>query len=169
MQTAQPAIPVAGRTCGDCAMCCKLGTIAEVNKKDGEWCQHCSTRQHCDIYETRPQVCRDYYCQYMLSDLSEEWRPTTAKLMVSVMNSGAVSITVDPARPDAWKKEPYYSFIRRWATQRQTLVLVGTRVYAVYDDRIDDLGVLDDEHEMAPVDENGRKRLARVRKDRNRL
>lgn len=154
MQPTDPIIPVSGRSCGDCAMCCKLGTIQEVNKKDGEWCQHCSTRTRCDIYDTRPNVCRSYYCYYMLSDLSEDWRPTKAKLMVSAMADGAVYISVDPSRPDAWKKEPYYSMIRQWSKEAsRVVVLVGLKAIAVYPDRIDELGMLDDHHTLAVVNE----------------
>jgi hypothetical protein len=142
MATPQPVIPVAGRSCGDCAMCCKLGTIQEVNKPDGQWCQHCSTRTKCDIYATRPAVCADYYCVYMLGDLSEDWRPTKSKLMVSAMLDGSLTISVDASRPDAWKKEPYFSLIRQWSGQRPVKVFVGLHGFVVRPDGIDDLGIL---------------------------
>lgn len=135
-------IPVQGRSCEGCAMCCKLGAIAEVNKPDGEWCTHCTSRTGCDIYDTRPAVCRDYYCFYMLSDLSEDWRPTKAKLMVSLMRNGSVYISVDRTRPDAWKHEPYFSMIKQWSGERRLIVMVGLMAYGVYPDRIDKLGML---------------------------
>jgi uncharacterized protein len=155
MQTNEqiPVIPVVGRSCGTCSMCCKLGTVAEVDKPDGQWCQYCTTKKQCDIYESRPNVCRTYYCYYMLSDLGEEWKPSTAKLMVSAMANGSACITVDPDRPDAWKKEPYFSRIRQWSTQTQIIVFVGLHVIAVYPDRIDELGSLDGEHSIIWVDE----------------
>lgn len=148
-----PPIPVAGRSCEGCAMCCKLGAIKEVEKKDGEWCQHCSTRQRCDIYTTRPEVCRTYFCYYMLSTLGEEWRPTKCKFMISMMINGSVQVSVDPARPDAWKKEPYFSSMRQWAAQRRVVVLVGLHAFAVYPDRIDDLGMLGDDYFLAEKSE----------------
>lgn len=148
-----PVIPVAGRSCEGCAMCCKLGSIKEVGKPDGQWCQHCSTRTRCDIYETRPGVCRSYYCYYMLSTMGEEWRPTTSKLMVSMLPNNLVYVSVDPSRPDAWKKEPYYSSIRQWPPKMRVVVLVGLHIYAVYHDRIDDLGMLDDDHMLGAVSE----------------
>ncbi len=164
-----PPIPVAGRQCGDCAMCCKLGSIKEVNKPDGQWCQHCSTRKGCDIYETRPEVCRTYYCYYMLSTLNEDWRPTTCKFMVSIMQGNLVYVTVDPSRPDAWKKEPYYSSIRNWATKKRVVVLIGLQALAVYPDRTDDLGRLEDGYFLTAVNEQTPtgivQRTVRVHKD----
>lgn len=148
-----PHIPVPGRSCGDCAMCCKLGAIKEVEKPDGEWCQHCSTRTRCDIYEARPEVCRSYFCYYMLSTLGEEWRPTKCKFMISMMLNGSVQVSVDPSRPDAWKKEPYFSSMRQWSTQARVVVLVGLHAFAIYQDRIDDLGMLSDDHFLTVTDE----------------
>jgi hypothetical protein len=123
-------------------MCCKLGAIAEVNKPDGKWCQHCSTRTKCDIYDMRPNVCRDYFCVYMLTDLPEEWRPTTAKFMISNMPNAVVHISVDHTRPDAWRREPYLSRFKLWAQKNRVVILVGLHIYAVYPDRIDDLGLV---------------------------
>ncbi len=149
-----PVIPVAGRNCGDCAMCCKLGEIKEVGKPDGKWCQHCTTRRHCDIYDTRPTVCRTYYCFFMLSDLPEEWRPSTSRFMVSQMQNNLVYISVDPARPDAWKKEPYHARIRHWSAKARVVVLVGLHALAIYPDRVDDLGMMDEGYFLTTVDEN---------------
>ena len=149
-----PVIPIAGRSCEGCAMCCKLGAIAEVNKPDGQWCTHCTTRQSCDIYDTRPKVCRTYYCYYMLSELPEEWRPTTSKLMVSLMVGNLIYISVDPSRPDAWKKEPYFSMIRHWSSQARVVILVGLHATAIYPDNIVELGLVDDDHLLAEYNEN---------------
>jgi len=149
----KPVIPVAGRSCEGCAMCCKLGTIQEVDKPDGQWCKHCSTRKRCDIYETRPGVCRSYYCYYMLSTMGEEWRPTTANLMVSLLIGNVVYVSVDPLWPEAWKKEPYFSSIRNWSLKVRVVVLIGLHALAIYPDRIDDLGLLTEGYFLAEVTE----------------
>lgn len=146
-------IPVEGRACGDCAMCCKLGAIAEVNKPDGEWCTHCSSHMACDIYESRPEVCRVYYCYFMLSMLGEEWRPTTAKFMLSMMQDGALYVSVDRARPDAWRKEPYFTNIKHWSKTRRVVVLVGVKAIAVYPDRIETLGNLENGYALTTREE----------------
>ena len=153
MATTLPIIPVAGRSCEGCAMCCKLGTIEEVGKPDGQWCKHCSTRVKCDIYETRPFVCRDYYCAYMLSDLSEDWRPTKSKLMVSSMYDGSIYVMVDPSRPDAWKQAPYHSLIVKWSEQRRVLVFVGLKATAVYPTHVEELGMIDEKYALRVIEE----------------
>ena len=52
---------------------------------------------------------------------------------------------VNPARPNAWREEPYYSHIKRWAAaavaQRgQVIVWQGRSTIAVLPDRDKDLG-----------------------------
>ena len=63
-------------------------------------------------------------------------------------------ISVDASRPDAWKKEPYFSMIRQWSKEApRVLVLVGTRAIAVYPESIEELGIVDDRHGLAVVQE----------------
>lgn len=147
-------IPVEGRACGDCAMCCKLFPIAALDKKEGEWCKFCSTRKGCDAYDTRPTACRTYMCYYMLSTLGEEWRPTTAKFTVSSLENGTLAvISCDPARPDAWRKEPYLSSFKRWAEHLNVYVQINRQMYAIFPDHIDDLGHVSTEEVIATVTE----------------
>ena len=51
---------------------------------------------------------------------------------------------VDPARPNAWRQEPYYSQIKRWAAavaqRAQVIVWQGRSTIAVLPDRDQDLG-----------------------------
>ena len=54
---------------------------------------------------------------------------------------------VDAQRPDAWKREPYYSRFKVWsegalASNGQVLILVGQRCIVVLPDRDVDLGVV---------------------------
>lgn len=148
----QPVIPVAGRSCEGCAMCCKLSSIDDVNTKAGEWCQHCSTRKCCDIYESRPNVCRAYYCYYMLSTLGEEWHPMTSKIMLTALPDLMI-VSVDPARPDAWRKEPYFKNLQEWSKQMRVQVSIKQYTYAIYPDHIDDLGIVDEDHFVASIEE----------------
>jgi hypothetical protein len=53
---------------------------------------------------------------------------------------------VDPQRPDAWRREPYYSkfkeMARRSAASRLVvMVFIGVRAWAIYPDRDVDLGL----------------------------
>ena len=52
--------------CLDCNMCCKLPEIPSVNKKSYSWCKNCKIGEGCNIYETRPQKCKEFVCLYVM-------------------------------------------------------------------------------------------------------
>jgi hypothetical protein len=70
-----PAIPA--RACGDCVACCQVLNIdeRELVKPADQMCVHC-TSQGCGIYESRPQVCRDWDCVWRrIESMPLETRP----------------------------------------------------------------------------------------------
>jgi hypothetical protein len=140
---------VAGRGCGDCAFCCKLLLVRTLNKPPGKWCEFCSTKQGCDIWPTRPNECRDYYCEYLKQDwIGEEWYPLKSRMIIALMNKGEkLVINVDPQRPDAWRKEPYYSTIKRWAagaanTGRNVVIQIGQHFHVIFPNHDQDMGMV---------------------------
>ncbi len=151
-----------GRTCGECALCCKIPVIPELNKPYNTWCTHCIDKTSCSIHQSRPQRCRDFNCYFLGSALGEEWRPSKCRMILAAHPDRMV-IMVDPARPDAWRKEPYYGFILNWAAQTTVYAMVGSKTYAVFPDHIDDLGEVTDEHQILITEEitpNGPRRCA---------
>ena len=54
-----------GKSCGPCTMCCSALEIAELKKPAGRLCGDCRLRGGCAIYAARPQVCRDYECEWL--------------------------------------------------------------------------------------------------------
>jgi hypothetical protein len=121
---------VPGRSCGDCSMCCKIPRIDEVEKPQGVWCRHCApARGGCTIYETRPSVCRDYFCGWLLSsDMGPEWQPSICKMMINFEKDLVrISVHVDPAYPTAWRREPYYSRFKQWSAR-----FAGQKVIVVF-------------------------------------
>ena len=73
---------------------------------------------------------------------------------------------VDPARPDAWRKEPYFGNIRHWSTQTQVHVMVGTTTFVVFPDHVDDIGDVTEEHKILtltePTPDGPRQRAIRI-------
>jgi len=143
-----PAI-IPGRNCNGCALCCKLPNIPALNKPADQWCNFCSTRKQCDAYDTRPQECADFHCMYLTSaQVGEEWKPLKSRmLLISGEDGKRLTMIVDPARPDAWKQEPYYSQLKAWArfgekNGTHILVSVNRRVFVIYGNRDVDLGVI---------------------------
>ena len=56
--------PAPGKTCGPCTMCCSALEIPELKKPAGPACEHCASGG-CAIYASRPQVCRDFECDWL--------------------------------------------------------------------------------------------------------
>ena len=77
---------VAGRNCGSCTACCTVKAIAAPGliKAPGVTCGHCD-KSGCTVYETRPAVCRDYFCGYIATDwLSDRQRPDRSGVMIDL-------------------------------------------------------------------------------------
>ena len=69
----------AGKSCGDCGLCCKLMGVTALAKPQGKWCPHFSRRAGCKIYEDRPHDCREFICYWLHApNLGDEWRPDRA-------------------------------------------------------------------------------------------
>ena len=107
---------VEGRRCGTCTLCCKLFDNRALDKPQFEWCKHCDIGQGCKIYDSRPQECADFVCSYLTDpSLGEEWFPSKSKIVVTHEAGALIGVHVDPGRPDAWRREPYYSQVMAWA------------------------------------------------------
>ncbi len=139
-------------SCGECGMCCKLLAIEALDKPAGAWCGH--FRRGCSIYADRPPACAGFHCVWLKSErLGPEWRPDRAKfVMYTERDDRRLNVIVDPAHPLAWKREPYYGFIKRMS-QRVTdgyelLVCVGERRIVVFPHEDIDLGVVKPEHKV---------------------
>lgn len=77
---------VAGRECGDCAVCCevlKIDTPA-LGKPAGTPCRH-STGHGCGIHATRPEICRAWFCGWRrTAAMPHDARPDLSGLLVSL-------------------------------------------------------------------------------------
>ena len=95
-----PAMQVIeGRSCGTCSICCKVMQVDELEKPQGVWCRHCTPgRGGCSIHATRPAVCRDFFCGWLISSaLGAEWQPSTCKMLINFeTNRLRLTIHVDP-------------------------------------------------------------------------
>jgi hypothetical protein len=125
---------VQDRGCGGCTMCCKLLSVEELETPPLSWCPHCITTAGCGIYADRPTECRQFYCEYLLdAGMGEHWKPSRCKMVVVLEEHvNELVIHTDPARPHAWRREPFHSDIRSWA---RTAARKGMRVVVWENDR----------------------------------
>ena len=150
---------VLDRGCGGCTLCCKVMEVPEIDKPAGAWCPSCKVGEGCGIYATRPGNCRTFACGFLHDPgLDERWRPSNARfLLVILAPEVRVTAYVDSQRPDAWRREPYLSTLRRWsrtAIAHHGLIdiFIAGRSIIVLPDREVDIGTVQpDEKAMAYV------------------
>jgi hypothetical protein len=126
--------------------------VSDLSKPRGQWCQHCDIGVGCTIYADRPRLCAGFYCGYLtLPDLSEEWWPAKAKIVLAREEApDRLAVHVDPGRPNAWRSEPFFSTLKQYASllariDAQLIVYIGSRVVVILPDREVDLGVVEDD------------------------
>jgi hypothetical protein len=77
--------------------------------------------------------------------------PPRAKIVVVLSSDGnRIVARVDPERPGAWKRPPYYGKLKEWARRAvgcggQVLVCVGKRTFVIFPDRDIDVGEVEDD------------------------
>lgn len=79
---------VPNRECGECTICCKVLVIDEpdLQKLPGITCPNCKAGAGCQIYDTRPAVCRGFFCGWrVLPELREDWRPDRSGIIIRMM------------------------------------------------------------------------------------
>jgi hypothetical protein len=126
--------------------------VTEIEKPKGVWCEYCEVGTGCQIYQSRPHSCKEFHCAFLiLNILTEAWRPSKCKIVVAAELDGKrLAAHVDPSRPNAWKAEPYYGQLKRWARlavqkRHQVLVYIGRRAIAILPGQDVDLGVIGDD------------------------
>ncbi len=62
--------------CLKCGTCCTAPDIAALGKPLGERCSHLDENLCCGIYETRPEVCRNYRPDWLCREVAA---PTLAE------------------------------------------------------------------------------------------
>ena len=79
-------MPVRSRECGECNICCSALLIDDppVKKLPNVLCEHwCGG---CDIYDSRPNTCREFLCGWRQSaTFAESWRPDRSNVLVRVL------------------------------------------------------------------------------------
>ncbi len=136
-----------GRACGTCTMCCKLPRIPVLNKPAGVWCEFCTPSVGCNAYDTRPQMCRDFFCRWIEdAAIPDYWKPETSKIILTLFpGTGFLYAQVDTSRPDAWRAPRLLTDLKRWSsellkTRRHVIVFVDDNATLIMPDQAVPMG-----------------------------
>jgi hypothetical protein len=72
------------------------------------------------------------------AELGEEWKPDHSKIvLVAELEGNRIAAHVDPQRPDAWRREPYYSRFKEWAESAvpyrgQVVACIGRHMHMIF-------------------------------------
>jgi uncharacterized protein len=128
--------PAPGKSCGPCTMCCAALEIAELKKPAGPLCQHCRLGAGCSIYADRPQICRDYECEWLTRrDLGRPLRPDlVGAILMEDADSDEYWAVCGPEKPMAWRHPLVFAHLVAAAKEGRTVVakagLQSWRIFA---------------------------------------
>lgn len=114
------------KDCDRCALCCKLLEIPGL-AAPGAWCPHAKPGQKggcCNIHAQRPQICSGWHCFWKAESWPDWLRPDRCKVIFEALPGvGTILISVEPSRPNAWKKKEIVKVIEKLRKKDRPLVL----------------------------------------------
>lgn len=122
-------------SCGECTLCCKLYAIPAINKPEHKWCKDCTPGKGCNIYETRPEVCKEYQCLWLafMSKDNPELRPDKIGMVFQESGIPAIGLVCHVDTPDAHNTPSGQKMIQAVMRLQKILLIVykgnGHRIY----------------------------------------
>ncbi|MCB1533542.1 MAG: hypothetical protein KDJ44_02155 [Rhodoblastus sp.] len=129
------AIP--GKSCGPCTMCCSALEIDHFKKPMGVTCEFCVKGGGCNTYATRPQVCRDFECDWMMErDLPATLRPDkVGTILMEDPDNEDYQAVCEPTKPMAWRHPLVFKHLVAQAKAGRTVIAKsGLRAWRIYPD-----------------------------------
>jgi len=130
-------LDIPGKACGSCSFCCKVLEIDEFKKKAGATCKHCVSSGGCSIYATRPDVCRDYQCDWKEDrGLTAQYRPDrVGTLLMQDPDSDEYHAVCDPEKPFSWRNPLIFKHLVGLAKEGHIVVAkAGLRAWRIFPD-----------------------------------
>lgn len=85
--------------CGECTLCCKLLQLNTVPSAIGEVCRHCTMGAGCNIYETRPNECREFRCMWLqMENAGIEMRPDKCGILFDKMSDDVICARLEEGK-----------------------------------------------------------------------
>lgn len=123
------------RACLGCTGCCYSHAIPEINKPAESPCPHAIPGVGCQIYDTRPQACRDFVCVWARapkgSILDKYDRPDRSGVVLDVTapNSefGEQVLVAAPSEAGSYRKLTATLLIERIAKTQLVIIREGDK------------------------------------------
>ena len=115
-------------------MCCIVLEIDELKKPAGPACLNCAY-PGCRIYPDRPQVCRDFECEWLTSrTLPQHFRPDLiGAILMEDPDTGEYRAVCAPKRPHVWRNPKVFAHLVAMAKAGRTVVAkAGTMAWRVF-------------------------------------
>ena len=115
---------VPGRSCGTCNLCCKILVIEEIKKDAGPLCKDWCKGVGCGIYQKRPQVCRDFECDWLAErDIPVRLKPERyGTILMFDSESEEYQAVCDPQEPNRWRHPIVFKHLIAKAKEGYTVV-----------------------------------------------
>ena len=130
-------LDIPGKACGSCYFCCKVLEIEEFKKPAGKLCEHCALTGGCGVYDTRPDVCRDYYCRWKDErSFTSQLRPDkVGTLLMDDPDSDEYHAVCDPEKPFSWRNPLVFKHLVAEAKAGRLVVAkAGLRAWRIFED-----------------------------------
>jgi hypothetical protein len=111
------------RSCGECTLCCRLMGVEELEKPNDKWCVHC--KGGCQVYNVRPQTCRDFTCLWLAGALRIEDRPDKTGVVCVPQDEGktvVMHVRDEPLRNST--QQVVNRLARNWIIKGLRVILV---------------------------------------------
>jgi len=124
-----------GKSCGPCTMCCSALEIPELKKPAGPLCSNCRLGAGCAIYNDRPQVCRDFECEWLTCrELSPRLRPDfVGTILMEDADSDEYRAVSPPEKPMAWRNPLVFAhLVSKAKSGRVVVAKSGLKAWRVF-------------------------------------
>ena len=94
-------------------MCCIVLEIEELKKPAGPACPNCVAGGGCAVYTTRPQVCRDFECEWLTDRaLPRPFRPDRiGTILMEAHDADEYRAVCAPGKPLAWRQPRVFAHL----------------------------------------------------------
>ena len=115
------------RKCNGCTVCCTVFGVDELDKQPWTDCEH-RCEEGCGIYESRPKLCKTFYCLWQTGLGDMEHRPDHLKVVFAATNgilraTGQREIQAYEAEPGAFDTAPFLILVQR--LRRNGALIIG--------------------------------------------